>query len=794
MAELKEEPEEEVEEKDARHSEDSLSCFRMPGAFHGSSHAQESIKPWATVSTPVAPVAPIVQAMTQTPECFLASPTVLSLISPDTPTTGTFEEPSLPDVTKRTRGPKSTLRFAHPIPTRPSGKHGILRPKVLLQLQQRRESSGFHRPLYDVLPANRFAPRTKIGQKIHRLHRGRDGLEADDLVVINAEDYTVSDTSSEEIEIADPRAVVGVISPTFSVTLATTVAELTLENIVWRIKAGPNGASYTLESQCDNPQIARWYVPKRKRNSVIIGGSVVPAAMEGRKFYFTTILPDSKQHPVIASMTETSLEVYDSYTSRKGEIVTDETTRKLIIMSAAWVFFMEGWSNNYKVKPRNNSRPRPHARANSLPVEPTRRRSIFTQSPSRSPSLQPTPIEGTSCSSSSKSFEATSLANQRLPAAFRLSEAAVEPEQDQTRTSNSTAIIDRQASVTSQTTMSDTPTQFQQAQLQLIAPTISPTESWPLRARAPGPAAVPRVRNGSNSDDRKRRSWGHHELRPRVSSLTRSMSHRLRRDRSDLFTGDSACDIPVASIEERSPASNTGVQHFRRISQRLRRLNLKDPDATNITAQVLRPFTPLQQSFAPAPSRPTTAKSIALSETITLDNSSPYNAPPKADLDFAAHIRRESLPRTAQSPITMGGLISAAQSTDTLPDPGQVGWWQQYDQFIAKDSFRKMDRNCSPVVERYSLEQSQRQSQETPQERLQENLQEGWRLRVPSPEAEALALMPTEEVEAPYVELPPNKISSSVDTEAAFLPVEVPATRSRRLSVWKGKLRSRLHV
>lgn len=780
MAELKEEPEEDVEEEDSRHSEDSLSAFRMPGAFRGSSHTQEPIKP--SGSFPIASTGSPVQTIISSPDFPLDSPTIFSPMSLNTSPTTTFEESSIAAVTKRTRGPKSTLRFAHPIPTRPLGKHGILRPKTLLQLQQRRES-GFHRPLYDVLPANRFAPRTKIGQKIHRLHGGKDGLEADDLVVINAEDYSVSDTISEEIESADPRAVVGVISPTFSATVAATVAEFTLENTVWCIKVGLNGASYTLESQCDTPQIARWYIPKRKRNSVIVDGSVIPAAKDGRKFYFTTILPGSKQHPIIASMTETSLELNDSYyvASREGEIITDDTTRKLIIMSAAWVFFMEGWSNNYKVKPRTNSCPKPtHARANSLPVEPTRRRSIFTTSPARSPSLQPTPIEGVSRSSSLRSSEAPSLVSQRLPGAFFLPEIDAEPEQDEPRLSSSTIVVDRQAS---QITTSDALTQDQQAHLQSSAPKTSPVEAWTtLRSRAPGSVVVSRVRDESSNDEkaRKRRSWGHHELKPRVSSLARSMSHRLRRDRPIVLTAEPACDIPIASIEEQPSSPHAKVRHFRRISQHLRHLDLAKPDATNITAEVLLPFTPHQSSTSPP--RPTTGKSVAPSEKITFDRKVLYNAPPKADVDFAARDSKKPPPRIEHPPVTMDALMAAAQSTDTIPDPAQVSWWQQYDQFIVKDNIRKMERNCSPVVERYSLEQSQRVSQEFSQEPLRSYPQEvGAPVRTPS-----------KKVKAPLVEVPPENMSSSVYNEAQISGC--PVVCSRRLSVWKGKLRAKLHV
>ncbi|QDS74833.1 hypothetical protein FKW77_002732 [Venturia effusa] len=796
MAELKEEPEDEAEEEDSRPSEDSLSGFRMPGAFHGSIDPQEPIGSSAIVSDIMAPSDTLVQTIISPFDLALTSPAVLTPNSIDSRSAAkSFEHPSLPAVTRRARGPKTVLRFAHPTPpTRPLGKHGLLRPRILLQLQQRRES-GFHRPLYDVLPANRFAPRTKFGQKIQRLHKGKkDGLDVDDLVIINAEDYSVSDTVSEEIEIADSRALVGVISPVFSTTVDATVAEFTLENTVWCIKAGSNGASYILESQCDVPQMARWYIPKRKRNSVIVDDAAAFPTQD-RKFYFTTILPDSKQHPIIASMTEVGLEVNDSYkiATHEEEIVTDATTRKLIIMSAAWVFFMEGWSNSYKVKPKTSCCSRPtRGRANSLPIEPMRRRSRFTNSPSQSPSLQPTPIEGLSCSSSSNSSEAPSLAAERLPGIFCLSAGGVEPEKDKPKVSDVEVKGNRQAQAAlGQIGTTEIEGHFQQAYSQKLGTRASPEEASTTRGtRVDEALAVHQVRGMSQKDEgeRKRRSWSHRELRPRVSSLVRTMSHRHKRARPIVIPADSTHDDPTACTEERPPSPYAGARHFRRISQHLRHLNLGKPDATHVTAELNEPLTSPQQTPAPQ-TRPTTAKTIAASETEAFDNTSPYSTPPKADLDFTTSKGRDSLSREAQSATSRDGAISAAQSTDTLPDPAQTRWWHQYDQFV--------ERYCAPVAERYSLEQNESQTGET--RRDLESFQESRQMHLQaSPQETSYDHLQNHRQEqaneTPFDGNPLQQSSNTAETESPMIALESPTAGGRRLSIWKEKLRTKLHV
>lgn len=779
MAELREEPEDELEEEaEPRQSQDSLSGYTMPGAFHGSVRKQDPLQIPSIIPIIVTSPESLVQTTISPPESSHPGPMILFPMTRTPPMTAAADEESMPALTKRARGPKTYLRFAHPPPpSRPLGKTGILRPKILLQLQQRRQS-GFHKPLYEVLPANRFAPRTKLGQKFHRLHRGKDGLDADDLVVINAEDHNISDTNSEEIELSDSKAVVGVISPTSAATLDTTVAEFTLDNTVWRIRAAPNGAVYTIESQGDFPQSARWYIPKRKRSSVIAGTSVAPAVKEARKFYFTTILPGSKQHPIIASMTEVCLEMNDSYTiaSRQETVVTDELTRKLVIISGAWVFFMQGWSNNYKVSQKRDSCPRPHhSRAYSLPLDITKRRSIFTTDPSRSPSL-PTPMEGLS-SSSIELFKSATPEPQIAPDTLSVPEGTFVFDRSTSQSTEATVVVTQKVSQTSQATVSDTSTQSHQ-------PGSKPTASIPPQvdttatptSQAPSPAIVPRARAIGDIEAKaaKRRSWSHHEVpqwvrQGSLGSLSRSMSSRLKRERPSLLSMDASSDMPIASVEEQpSPRQDRGLRHLRRISEHLRHSKPTSIDAANVTPSILRPYTP-HPSFAHS-DRPPTAKSSTRTDTIPSDTANPCNAPPT---DASSIKVMESKGTLQLVPFIMDGSASATQSTETLPDPGQASWWQQYDQFLKQDQhrhFQRLERHVSPVIEELQ-EHPQKRSQEYPREQFKEQLQK----------------------EFPQNEVPDQQIPNFTSMVSPTSPMS-SAAGSRRLGSWKEKLKTKLHA
>jgi hypothetical protein len=277
---------------------------------------------------------------------------------------------------------------------------------VLLQLQQQ-TSSGFHKPVYEVVPASRFSTDTRLGKKLNRLRKGKDGLQPDDLVVLKVEDYKGPDDISEEAEFSESRTALGIISVLCGRNGQTEdSAFLYLENSTWKASAGKSGG-YEFTLQDDSMQKARWYLPKSKRKRPSsISGPPIPSDVEQQKYYFAMIQPHTTLHPTIASINDTHLDIYSHYaatpsTPRSGArtpstpigdgiqsisteiddtsqlIPTDELLRKLIIVSGAWLFFAKGWSpylkfsHNLQPTTNQNIEPRPlHLRSASMPVGP----------------------------------------------------------------------------------------------------------------------------------------------------------------------------------------------------------------------------------------------------------------------------------------------------------------------------------------------------------------------------------------------------------------------------------------
>lgn len=361
---------------------------------------------------------------------------------------------------KRAPRPKCQYRLAHPPPTVAPKKlqhlQKHIRPKVLLQLQQR-IPSGFHKPVYEVVPASRFSTDTRLGKKLNRLRKGKDGLHPDDLVVMKVEDYKDADDASEEAEFSETRTALGIISVSHSPDgQAEDKALLQLENSTWIATAGKFGG-YDLVLQEDESQKAKWFIQKSKRkrpNS--IAGLPNPALSDDQKFYFALMQPFSRQHPTIASINATSLDIYDYYAAPSStprtptrpssvivdgdaspqlstpvnedeRIPTNDLLRKLIVISGAWLFFTNGWSPFF----RYFSSPRPsttrdaepkslHTRAMSLPISSlippacSRRMqrdsspSSISKTSSRSSTVQPVSEESTPSSTSNDSSALTS--------------------------------------------------------------------------------------------------------------------------------------------------------------------------------------------------------------------------------------------------------------------------------------------------------------------------------------------------------------------------------------------------
>ena len=381
MAELREESEADLAPTNQHVVDDDddldahLSKMRIPGAFyshHSRSRSLLDVRASLNVEPPRPASALGHASRTQLPT--------------DKNDTQDFSVPAL--CQKRAARSKTHYRLAQPPPVAASkqiNKH--IRPRVLLQLQQQ-TVSGFHRPVYEVVPASRFASNTKVGQKLNMLHKFRDRqLAPDDLVVMQAEDYKTSDACDDDPDFCDGRTVLGVVCvATEQDGLGPEGAFICLENSTWKATPQKDGR-YDLSLQGNEAQQARWYVPKAQRRR---SASLVPApeSVDDRKFYFATIQQNSSKHPTIASMSHSHLDVYDSYVpvaasndaastaqSQQDTVATDDALRRLIVVSSAWVFFKQGWSSYFGYQSDFDATPCPFTSPAQLPHQ--RAASVF---------------------------------------------------------------------------------------------------------------------------------------------------------------------------------------------------------------------------------------------------------------------------------------------------------------------------------------------------------------------------------------------------------------------------------
>lgn len=274
-------------------------------------------------------------------------------------------------VRKRSARPKTSFQLAHPVTTH---RRLRLRPKLLLQLQQ---SGQLSRPVpkYDVLPAT-VAPRLVC--KLPKLFEAvRGGLGPRDLVVVTSDMYDQHlmgeddrSVSSDESSTDQREVVATICQPSKDDAMRGCQVVISLSTgVSWEGTSLPSG-SYEFRSQGQSPaRKVRWVARDKghRRASGISPGA--DGSSSKKRFAFSVIDPNTRRHPVIGSMTRSSIDVYDQY-SLPPIVSRDETTafsaslavsvgeagqelinmeeelRTLIVITGTWIAFMEGWSKN----------------------------------------------------------------------------------------------------------------------------------------------------------------------------------------------------------------------------------------------------------------------------------------------------------------------------------------------------------------------------------------------------------------------------------------------------------------
>ena len=309
----------------------------------------------------------------------------------------TSSEARAPTQKKASVSTKTSFQLAHPPPAIKHRQRFSIRPKVLLQLQQ---ISGSTRPIpiLDVLPSVVFAP--KLARKFPSVFKGKDGLGADDLLVVTSQNYNSAplqngklDDISEEDSWATREVVAAICQPKKREANSENTIELCLNHgPVWEASPLPNGAyEFVSRDENGNRTVARW-VPRRPltrhRSHNGHGKPEISSAEQQRKFTFSIINPNSRRHPVMATLYRSSIEISDRYPipsdintppgsvfaqmpvstdgphthfeeseipSATTMIETDEYMRNLIAISGIFVAFQEGYSPNFQYEKLSTS-------------------------------------------------------------------------------------------------------------------------------------------------------------------------------------------------------------------------------------------------------------------------------------------------------------------------------------------------------------------------------------------------------------------------------------------------------
>ncbi|KAM7198870.1 hypothetical protein V8F20_005937 [Naviculisporaceae sp. PSN 640] len=297
-------------------------------------------------------------------------------------------------------------------------------PRLLLQLQKV-SADGRSRPILEIFPSSRIAGPVitpRLAKRFPGIFGVKRQLGYDDLVLVRRDDDdSASDTTESEEESLERKNIVAVYSP----LKHSDAAEIVLGNgAIWLARQLPNGSyDFVHEDDNGNQTTVRW--ARRSATTISSRVQTSPETISSTndvpqpRFTFSIINPLSRRHPVLASLTQSSLDVQDTYTSitsfsgypllapgsrtvsmtstsqplsnapnspitpdteptsmrwnsdpdsenegisplvepesRRTVNVVDDSTKLLISVTALWVVLRSGWSPNYTPSPVENS-------------------------------------------------------------------------------------------------------------------------------------------------------------------------------------------------------------------------------------------------------------------------------------------------------------------------------------------------------------------------------------------------------------------------------------------------------
>ncbi len=286
---------------------------------------------------------------------------------------------------RRSTRTSTTFCIAHPAPTLTQKQRLVqIRPKLLLQLQRLSPDSR-HKPAVDVLPSTVVVPR--LQKRFPRMFRGKGELGCNDVMVVKSEDYDspydthIEDTDSDEEGLANRDLLAVICQMPKDKGGSEGKAEIVLsDGSVWLASPMPNGSfDFTTTDERGYKTTARWV----RKSTKCKGGDVSePGFVDNdTKFNFSIIDPNSRRHPIMATLNQSKLDIPDHYTTvsassgrfpptspirnlpygvyddssaneeTPAERTThpiDENVKNLIQVTGIWVALRQSWSPYFK--------------------------------------------------------------------------------------------------------------------------------------------------------------------------------------------------------------------------------------------------------------------------------------------------------------------------------------------------------------------------------------------------------------------------------------------------------------
>lgn len=273
----------------------------------------------------------------------------------------------------------TAFQLAHPAPTLTQKQRLLhIRPRLLLQLQ-RLTPNIRPRPALDVLPSTLVVPR--LTNKFPRMFRGKAELGVNDVMVVKSEEYdkpdsqAVDDTDSDEEGLANREVVAVICQMRKDLGGSQGKAEIVLHDSLWTATPLTNNIyEFVSINEQGQKTTARW-VKRSLRRSLDL--STATSGSNDLKFTFSIMDPSSRRHPIMASLTQTTLNIPDHYvsvsssagkhpptsplyplqddTSGDEEPITqrsthaiDEELKTLIQVTGIWVALRQGLSPYFK--------------------------------------------------------------------------------------------------------------------------------------------------------------------------------------------------------------------------------------------------------------------------------------------------------------------------------------------------------------------------------------------------------------------------------------------------------------